>query len=71
MKPANRLVFVRVQASGHYFVVLFFEGLEQHVYRQVFLWAFDPCLPWFTWVEADLMLRQLAIAETFRNLEKG
>lgn len=70
MMPNNRPVFVRVQASGHYFVLLFLPGLEQQVYQQVFLWAFDPKLPAFTWLEADKLLHAMELLATIGDVQK-
>jgi hypothetical protein len=55
----NRLIHVWVKAGGHLFVLLFEERHQMIALRQIFVWAFDPHLPWFTWDKADQLLNEV------------
>jgi hypothetical protein len=59
MRSADRLIEVWIPSRGHFFALLFLEHKEQQALRQVFLWAMDPKLPAFTWIEANAVIAEI------------
>jgi hypothetical protein len=55
----NRLIDVWVKSGGHMFVLMFEERHQMIALRQIFVWAFDPGIPWFTWDKADQLLDEV------------